>query len=305
MLDSAPLWVAAAEGMFAEEGVNVNVSCELGLATTCGMLIDERLHGACLPAPLPVLLTAGGTGGARVAMRAVAMCSWQGIGMIMNPEPRKSAAPRIGVASPGASSRLLLHRLAQAPGSPVPAAAEAMTLAAGQLPEFLREQVIDGFLAVDPLPAVARAQGLAQPIADSATLYPHHPGSVLALRADVLEARPALAAALERAIGRARAWCSERTRQQELWRRVLAMPPYADLPAEVVKRLLADAPGDKGWASVIYVPPKGAAAANAETFVDQACRMAAGPAARALNYKTEIARVYPPRVLNPAAAATT
>ncbi len=299
LVDSAPLVVAQKRGFFAEEGLMVTLSCELGLASICGKLADERLDGACVPAPLPVLLSMG-TGLSRVPMRVVSVASWQGIGVVMGMagSARKavSAGARIGVVGPGGSSRLLLLKLAQSPGSALGGEPTQVPVAVSQMVDFLKEGMIDGFCAGDPLPAIAVCTAGAKFVSDSARLFAGHIGGVVALRTEKLDGQPGLAAAVERACARARDWCADPARAEEIWRMVLDQAPYADMSKEAKARVIAVAlSAESVVGSTLFTLPKNHAAtvASCELFLENACRGAAGASIRPADIKAEIARVYP------------
>lgn len=302
LLDSGLIQVAREMGYFESEGLDVVLSCELGLATICGKLADHRLDGACLPAALPVLLTLG-AGVPRVAMEVVQVCAYQGMGFVMATAPeggRPASAPvRMGVIAHGMPMRLLLHRLAQVAPKALPGEIVQVPMAASQLVDFLREGMLDGFCGMDPLPALARLHGGAEVIAESGTLFPMHPGSVLALRADVNGGAAAKAAAFGRALAKARKDCADLAKCEPVWRLLLAQRPYLELEApvrEALKKELSE--GRPGWTSTRFGAPDAAQglSVGAETYLEAACRSLAGNSARGLEMKAEIAKVFAPLI---------
>ena len=299
LLDAAPLLVAQAQGFFVREGLDVSLSCEPALAAICGKLADRRIDGACLPAPLPVLLSLG-AGLPRVPMRVAAVCCWQGMGVVMARPRAPGGAPavtRIGVVAPGTVARLLLHKLARLPGGPLAGEFTPLPMGADQLIDFLRAGVLDGFCGMDPLPALARLLAGSSCVADSTGLFPAHPGGVVALRAEGETDGPR-AAALERALLRARDYCADPARREAIWRLLLAQPPYAALDAgmreALIGRVLA---GEPGWTSMRFDlgTEAGGLSPAAGLFLENACRGAAGMASKNLDFKAGIARVYPRR----------
>lgn len=300
LLDAGLLLVARERGYFAAEGLEVTLSCELGLATVCGKLADGRLDGACLPAALPVLLSLG-AGVPRVAMEVVQLCSYQGMGVVMTAMSvagRPPTAPvRIGVIAPGTPTRLLLGRLAQTSPKALPMEITYVPMPASQLVDFLREGMLDGFCGIDPLPALARAHGGVELIADSAGMFPMHPGSALALRSEVLANHPRAPAAFARALALARSDCADQPKNEILWRLLLAQRPYGELedaPRAALTAALSE--GLPGWTCTRFgaVDAAPGLSAGAEAFLEAACRSLAGTGARGVEMKTEIARVYAP-----------
>lgn len=295
LLDSAPLLIAEQQGYFAAEGLDVRLSCELGLASICGKLVDRRIEGACLPAPLPVLLSLG-AGMARLPMLAVQICARQGMGLVLTEAARKSrtggAVPRIGVITPGTPTRLFLQRLQQMTPELLPADVVQAPMAASQLLEFLREGMLEGFCGIDPLPALARMHGAADVVADSARLFPMHPGSVVALTADAAEGNPKLVAALGRALRRAREFCAAPANRAGILRLVLAQAPYAGLDAAA--RAAASKAGEAKaeGLSMRFDGRAGPAAGDDVAFLEAACRGAIGPGSRTMDVRTEIGRVF-------------
>lgn len=299
LLDVAPLLVAQQQGYFVAEQLDVTLTCELGLATVCGKLADQRLDGACLPAPLPVLLSLG-AGVPRVSMGVVALTCWQGLGVVFaagRPGAKTSGAvTRVGVVSPGSPTRLLLHRLAQTSPAAFPGEITQVPMVASQLVEFLREQMLDGFCGIDPLPGLARLLDGVSFVADSAGLFPRHPGGALALRIECVEQLPHAASALARAVSRARDFCADPINREGVWRLVLSLPPYAEIEPAMREQLIARVVSEEaGWSSVSFDAPPAAPVglgAAADVFLDNACRGAAGPSGRTLDFKAEIARVF-------------
>lgn len=298
LLDAAPLLVAQERGYFASEGLEVRLSCELGLASICGKLVDRRLDGACLPAPLPVLLSLG-AGMPRVPMQVVQVCARQGWGFVLATTKQAArtgggAAPaaRLGVITPGAPTRLLLQRLQHLSPDLLSAEITQVPMAASQLIDFLREGMLDGFCGIDPLPALARTLGLARIAADSAALFPMHPGGVLALHSDLVEGGTRSLTALDRAVRRGREFCAAAANRAEVWRLLLAQGPYAGIGAET-RAALAGIEAAGAGVSMRF-DGRGGIAGDDISFLDAACRGAIGQSSRGLDVKAEIPRVFAP-----------
>jgi NitT/TauT family transport system ATP-binding protein len=99
--------------------------------------------------------------------------------------------------------------------------------------EAMRAGEIDGFIAGEPWPSVAVADGLAEIIALGSPIWQRGVEKVLALRADWLEANPDTVDRLLVALSRAAAWCDEPANAAEL-AALLAWPDYIGQPAEVI-----------------------------------------------------------------------
>ncbi len=298
LLDAAPLLIARERGFFEAEGLSVALSCELGLATIFGKLAESRLDGACLPVQMPVLLSAG-AGMPRVSMQAAVVTSYQGTGIMMAKTKQSSrsagAALRIGVIAPGTSARLFLHRYQQLNPGGMLADAVLVPVVASQLIDFFRDGMFDGFCGIDPLPSLAALRSDVVCVADSAGLFPMHPGGVSALRTEVVERNPQVAAGWARALGRACEECADPAHHAEIWRLVFSQAPYKELDSAsrtaLTRPLGENRPGgpsirfgnsDKGSGRV----------AEPEAFIDAVCRSALGSGLRGLDIKAEIAQIY-------------
>lgn len=300
LLDAAPLLVAQEQGYFAAESLDVVLSCELGLASVCGKLAERRIDGACVPAPLAVLLSLG-AGLPRVPVQVVQVCARQGMGLVLTTSRAPgagNAGPRVGVIAPGTPTRIFLQRLQQQSPAALPADVVTVPMAASQLLDFLREGMLDGFCGIDPLPALACLHGAAKIVADSASLLPMHPAGVVALQVELLEGNPKLAGAMGRALQRAREYCAAPANREDLWRLLLAQHPYVALD-EAGRAALASGDGT----SMRFDGRGHLAAGEDVAFLEAACRGAIGPSARVLDLRAEIARVFAPCAAAGGAAA--
>ena len=301
LLDSVPLLVAQKHGFFTAAGLQVELHCELGLASLGAKLAEDRLAGACLPAPLPVLLSLG-LGRARVAVESVLIVSYQDLAIACPPpSAARSPAParplRLGVLGSASPSRFVLQRwLEQKQRHP----AEAVTiipLAVSQLLAFLGDGVIDGFCAEDPLPALAACGDRVMQVTSSGEFAPMHPGSAVVLHAKVLRQNPGLRPALTHALQRACRYCSDPAHHEELWSLIRDQPALAHLhasagsPDEAAPLAWPDAAPRCGVRYLGPDTPHGLDVAGAG-FLERACRAMAGAGARHTDFRVEIARVY-------------
>jgi ABC-type nitrate/sulfonate/bicarbonate transport system substrate-binding protein len=296
LMDSAPLLMAQERGYFEAEGLRVDLTCELGLATICGKLAEDRLDGACLPVQTPLLLSVG-AGLPRVSMQALQVTSYQGMGIVVV-KPKQANATvanslRIGVIAPGSSAKLFLQRHQQlTPNGPL-GDAVLVPMVASQLINFFRDGIFDGFCGIDPLPSLAAMQSNVVCVSDSSQLFPMHPGSVVALRTDVLERDPHAAAGLVRALNRAREDCENPANFEQLWRLVLSQCPYLELDAASRAALIKPLGENRAAApSIRFTSPAKGVVKAGDAFLEAACRSALGAGLRTLDVKGEIARVY-------------
>jgi NitT/TauT family transport system ATP-binding protein/bicarbonate transport system ATP-binding protein len=201
------------------------------------------------------------------------------------------------VIAPGASARLFLHRYQQLNPGSVLADAVLVPVVAGQLIDFFRDGMFDGFCGIDPLPRLAALRPDVVCLANSADLFPMHPGGVTTLRTDVVERNPDIVAGWVRALSRGCEECAKPAQQADVWRLVLSQGvfPEVDTASRVgLSKALGESPS--GDLSIRYSntdkPRKGAKPTDPEAFIDAVCRSALGASLRGLDMKAEIARVY-------------
>lgn len=104
--------------------------------------------------------------------------------------------------------------------------------------EAMRLGEIDGFIAGDPWPAAAIAQGLAEAVAIGARIWQRGVEKVLALRTDWMDANAETVDRLLLALAAAARWCDDSANREEL-AGLLARPAYVGEPAELIEAGLA------------------------------------------------------------------
>jgi ABC-type nitrate/sulfonate/bicarbonate transport system substrate-binding protein len=300
-LESAPLLAALDQGFFSQEKLAVELSCDLGVAAICGKLTDGRIDGACLPAQMPVLLSLG-AGVSKVAMTPVFLVSSEDMALVLTPKasaPEKgrptSPVLKIGVLGHSSPGCHLVKTWIQAHPGVIKNDPVYVSLAASQLVHFFDEGLIDGFCGMDPMPALARIHGGGLIAATSATLSPHHPGSVIALRDEVLAERPAIAEPLARALRRGREFCAHAANHDKIWALLLAQNPYGYIPEDQRIALVQQFEAATGNAlSRRFEARKKSNALDAAgaRFIELACRAATGIAEKHFDFGAEIARIY-------------
>jgi len=100
--------------------------------------------------------------------------------------------------------------------------------------EAMRLGEIDGFIAGDPWPAAAVAQGLAEAVAIGARIWQRGVEKVLALRTDWMEANAETVDRLLVALSGAARWCDDPANHASL-AGMLARPDYVGEPAEWIE----------------------------------------------------------------------
>lgn len=302
LLESAPLLVAHAQGFFAGENLDVELSCELGVAAICGRLSDQRIDGACLPAQMPVLLSLG-AGVSRVPMTPVLLTSSQDLAIVLN---SKAAAPekhhrgetgvlKIGVLGHSSPACHLVRRWLQSNVGGMKEDPVYVSLAASQLLYFFEEGLIDGFCGLDPLPVLAVLSADGVIVTSSGVISPAHPGGVVALRTEFAKDRPAIMAPLARALRRGCEYCANPANREAVWALVLAQNPFILTSEEHRAVLLAQCPEDKPQRlSIRFDTTRGLIGVDTQgvRFIEQACRAALGAGERHLDLTGEIERLY-------------
>ena len=259
--DAAPLLVAQARGLFAAEGLEVELAREASWATMRDKLAYGALDGAHMLAPLALAMTLGVAGIEAVPVVAPLALNLNG--------PAITIASRLAAAvgpGPGAEglARLVARRRAEG-ASPLtfavvfPCSAHNYLLRdwlarAGVDPDrdvrltvvppprtadLLAEGVIEGFCAGEPWNALAAAAGAGVIVARGAQLWPRTPDKVFALTQAWAEANPEVLQALLRALLRAAAWCEAPENRAELVA-LLAQPQHLAAPAAVIEASLRD-----------------------------------------------------------------
>lgn len=250
--DAAPLVVAKEWGLFANRGLDVRLSRELGWASIRDKLVHGELDGAHALSTLPVAL-AHGFGCIRTDVVAGLILNLHGNAITLSNELWRAgvrdqgtlrsflAANRnrrtltLGTVAANSTHSYLLRSWFQRAGATfdqdvrlvvVPPAQASANLAAGHL---------DGFCAGEPWNSHAVAGGHAWIAATSADLVPYHPEKVLMVRGDFDSTRRQEHLHLLAALLEACALCDQ-TENHDAVARLLAGPRYLNLPPEVVRR---------------------------------------------------------------------
>ncbi|SDK17406.1 CmpA/NrtA family ABC transporter substrate-binding protein [Billgrantia gudaonensis] len=268
LLDAVLLVVAREKGLFADQGLDVNLSRENAWSTLRDKLAAGLLDGAHLLAPLPLAMSLG-LGRAPCDTLAPATLSRNGNALVLS----TALCERSGAAfddDPAASARALAAWLAASPRQRRPRLAMVYPyscqhfllrdwLACGGLaPErdldlvalppprmvaALREGQIDGFCVGEPWGSLAQHDGVGRIVASGAQLWPEHPEKVLGVTRPWAHRYPGTLAALLRALQAASDWLAESPAHRRQARDWLALPPYLDRSVSHLETLpLAEAP---------------------------------------------------------------
>jgi len=235
------LWIALDKGLFAEEGLTVDVAGifrsgpELMTAFGAGEL-DAAYVGEA-PATIAAV-----RGTARI--KVLAQANTEGSALVGSKALAEGKVPRPTLAIPGHGGvqELLLQKALPKLGL----AADAVEIVVVSAPEMLpalQSGQIDGFIAWEPYPSRAVLQGAGTVLADSTDIWAGHPCCVLAAAADLIDKRPAVARSLVRAHARATRYIAEHPEEaltvavkytgmkEDVVRRALAHVAYVDTPS--------------------------------------------------------------------------
>lgn len=225
------LWIALDRGLFAEEGLAVEVAGifrsgpELMTAFGAGELdaayvgeAPATIAAARGTARIKVLAQANTEGSALVGSKALA--------------EGKVARPTLAIPGHGGVQELLLQKALPKLGL----AADGVEIVVVSPPEMLpalQSGQIDGFIAWEPYPSRAVLQGFGTTIANSTAIWAGHPCCVLAAAVDLIDKRPAVARSLVRAHGRATRYIAEHPEEA-----VAVAVKYTGMNEEVARRAL-------------------------------------------------------------------
>jgi ABC-type nitrate/sulfonate/bicarbonate transport system substrate-binding protein len=263
LTDAAPVVLAQASGLFAAEGVAVELVVEPSWANLADKLAYGLLDAAVMLPPLALALTLG-LREAGAALIVPMSLSLNGNSMTLaetlaapildggRPAPLEAGRrlrrllqdrqhPTFAVVHGWSTHDLLLRYWLAASGidperdvalTVVPPADMADALAAGR---------IDGFCAGAPWGAMAARAGLGRTVVVSSGIWLDHPEKCLAVRADWATEHPAALQALLRALLLASLRCDDPAETPAL-AALLAEPSFVGVPAEAIAASLPGGP---------------------------------------------------------------
>jgi NitT/TauT family transport system ATP-binding protein/nitrate/nitrite transport system substrate-binding protein len=243
LIDTAPLLVAEAIGLFETVGLRVSLSPEASWAAVRDKLALGMLDGAHLLGPMPIALAAG-LGGLTARLRVACGLTVNGNALTLSPRladaldgpatpagfaaaVRRQPAPvTLAVVFPFSSHNYLLrHWLAEGGLDPdrdlrmivVPPPMAAARLAAG---------AIDGFCVGAPWGSLAESLGAGRMVLGSGEVWPDHPEKVLAFAEAALDRAPEAAIACTAAVIAAARWIEEPANRPQLLRILKQAMPH-------------------------------------------------------------------------------
>lgn len=225
LVDAAPLLVAEALGFYAERGLTVTLSAELGWGSIREKIVYGELDVAHAPGPLifSILL---GTDSRACGVSTDFVLNLQGNGitlsrrfwdrgvrdtrtfhaMVRGEAPHK---PAFAVVARFSSHHFLLRKWLRSAGLDPDRDVRIVVLPPPLVVEHMKEGQIDGFCAGEPWNSAAALSGEGWVAATSVSLAPGHPEKVLLARNEVIHRQPEGYAALRAALLEACRFCDQ------------------------------------------------------------------------------------------------
>jgi NitT/TauT family transport system ATP-binding protein/nitrate/nitrite transport system substrate-binding protein len=256
--DAAPLIVAEACGLFADEGLEVVLSREVSWATIRDKVDVGALDGAHMLAPMTLKAAADGELKPLVAPLALnlngpAVTLSSRLTAAVGPGPGAEGLARLvarrreegaslitlAVVFPYSTHNYLLRDWLAAAGVDPDRDVRLTVAPPTRMTELLESGVVEGFCAGEPWGAAAVAAGAGVTAVRASQLRPRTPDKVLAVTEAWATQHPAALQALLRALLRAAAWADAPANRAEL-AALLASPRYLGAEAAVIERSLSD-----------------------------------------------------------------
>ncbi|MEQ1751647.1 MAG: CmpA/NrtA family ABC transporter substrate-binding protein [Prosthecobacter sp.] len=253
LADCAPLLVAKEQELFRKQGVNVELSCEVGWATIREKLLYGQIDAAHAIAGLALAMRLGlSTPPSRVVAPFVFNLHGNAITLSrdlwnrgvrdatsLNKLIRSTTSRRLTFAmvSRYASHHFLLRRWLISGGIDPNQDVRIVALPPTQMAASLAAGLIDGFCVGEPWNSVAVENGFGWVVATSEQLAPEHPEKVLLMNEKFIEQNTDQARAITAALTEACAFCDAKENRAEV-ARVLAASGYFVGGEAILKRSL-------------------------------------------------------------------
>lgn len=251
LCDAAGLIVAQAKGLFAEQGLEVELTREASWATIRDKLAVGALDGAQMLAPMAIAQTLGlgceaveitaplalGQGAAAVTVaRRLELGADFAVGLadLVTKRKEMEASPlTFSVVFPYSVHNYLLRDWLNRAGIDPDCDVRLTVAAPPRMAELLGGGVIEGFCAGEPWSTVASRGGVGRIVARAGDLAPMAPDKVFATTSAWARENPRAFEALLKALAKALAWAGDPANRRELTI-LLAAPEHLDVPLETV-----------------------------------------------------------------------
>ena len=252
LIDAAPLIVAAELGYFADEGLDVGLEKQIGW----GNVRDRLTYGELDASHAPLGMAPASAAGLEFYdQKIVVLLGLMAGGNAITVRP-DLAALGVGRLAPGkwrhhlgrpvnlayvfsvASHNYVLRDFLHQAGVRLSSDANLCVMPPTQMPQMLRQGVIDGYCAGEPWNTLAVEQGYGTVIRATTELTPDHPEKALAVTAKWYEQHPLNAERLVRATLRGCDFCDAIASRSRLTE-ILARPSYLAMDENVIHRSLS------------------------------------------------------------------
>ncbi|WP_293906733.1 CmpA/NrtA family ABC transporter substrate-binding protein [Phenylobacterium sp.] len=259
--DAATLIVARTRGLFAAEGLDVELVREVSWATIRDKLNVGALDGAHMLAPLALATSIGAAGAeptplvaplvlnlngpaitlaSRLAGAAAAGGQADGLARLIARRRDEGASPiTLAVVFPFSTHNYLLRDWLARAGVDPDRDVRLAVAPPSRMTGLLVEGVVEGFCVTEPWDTAAVKAGAGLIVARGSQLWPRTPDKVFAVAEAWAARHPETLQALLRAMIRAAAWADEAGNRAEL-AALLAQPRYVGADAATIEESLAD-----------------------------------------------------------------
>lgn len=323
LTDAAPVVLAAARGLFAEEGVAAELIVEPSWANLADRLSYGLLDAAVILPPLALAMALGLrlpatrlvvpmslslNGNSVTLANALAAPLLEGgrpapleAGRRLRALLARGRQPVLAVVHAWSTHDLLLRYWLAASGIDPERQVDWTVVPPAAMVDALSSGRIDGFCAGAPWGAAAAAAGLGRTVVVSSGIWRDHPEKCLAVRTSWAEQHPAALQGVLRALLRAASRCEDPAETPAL-AALLAQPSFVDAPVETIASSLAGGAG--GEVDRSRFAPHAATfpqSAHARWFLQQMARWRELPAG--LDAARLAAEIYRPDLYRNAARA--
>ncbi len=254
LLDSAPLLVAEAAGLFAKHGVKVELSREAGWATIREKLAHGELAVAAALGPMAFSLQLGLRNLPRKVIVGMVL-NLEGNGITLSEELRgrdvKSAKDfarevrgtrsirnyKLGVVAIDSSHNLIIRNWLRSGGLNPDKDVRTVTLPPEQMTPALASGHLDGFCVGEPWNTEAWRSRIGFPVTSTASLHPGHPEKVLLTMKEFVDAREEEYLAIIAALLEACEFCDNPESKHELIK-LLSREESLDFDPDLLNRCL-------------------------------------------------------------------
>jgi NitT/TauT family transport system ATP-binding protein/nitrate/nitrite transport system substrate-binding protein len=254
--DAAAIIVADAQGLFADEDLDVELVREVSWATIRDKVNVGALDGAHMLAPMALASGAGGelepliapmalnlngpavTLSSRLSNAVEADGTADGLARLVARRREEGASPiTLAVVFPYSTHNYMLRDWLSRAGIDPDRDVRLTVAPPARMTELLTSGVVEGFCVSEPWGAAAVAAGAGVTAVRASQLRPRTPDKVLAVTEAWAAEHPDVLPALLRALVRGAAWAEANRAELAA---ILARPRYVGAPAEVIAPSLAD-----------------------------------------------------------------